>query len=184
LLASLSLSFFLFYASLEYWDADRSYGPRYLVTILPFLLLPLVHWFAAPRRHRALTWIAALSIAVQIPGIAVDFTKALPALDVTHPLLERRWNWHYAGLVLNTRALVRFGPENVRYLAGAATPPAVRPPEGHTAGFSDQFGYSLDFWWLYLFYLHRVSALAALALAASLGSVAAWAGWQLRRAPA
>ena len=182
LLAGVTLALFGFYITLEYWDADRSYGPRYLVPVLPLLCLPLAYWLAAALRARWLAWLVALSVAVQIPGVAIDFTKALPALGVSHPLLERRWNWEVAGLTLNTRAFARFAPDNIRYLTGAATPPEIRAPVGRGESFSDQFGYSLDFWWLYLFYFRKVSALTALALAASLGLVAAWCVRALRTA--
>ena len=172
LLTAVAATFFVFYGSLEYWDADRSYGPRYLLPIVPLLCLPLVAWFAEPQRRRLMTAAVALSIAVQIPGIAVDFTKAGPALGVSHPLLERRWNWEVAGITTNTRALVHFAPMNFQYLTGLAAPPPVRPSAGRDTGFSEQFGYSFDFWWLYLFYFRKLSAIAALAIAGSLVLVA------------
>jgi len=179
LLAGVCAILFLFYASLEYWDADRSYGPRYLLPIVPLLCLPLVSWFADATAHRLLPWAVAGSVLVQIPGIAMDFTKAGPALGVSHPLLERRWNWRVSGLTTNTRALAHYLPDNIRYVAGLATPPAVRPPVGRDTGFSEQFGYSLDFWWLYLFYFGKFSRLTMIAVALSLAGLA---GWSIARA--
>jgi hypothetical protein len=190
LLTGVSIVLFVFYASLEYWDADRSYGPRYLVPMLPFVCLPLVSWWAdvAPVRRterlfefsraRVLRWLLAISVIVQIPGIAMDFTKAGPALGMSHPLLERRWNWRVSGLATNTRAMVHFAPDNARYVLGLADPPAVRPPEGRDTGFSEQFGYSFDFWWLYLFYFGKLSRWTMLAVALSLAGLA-W--WSIRR---
>ena len=187
LLSGVPITLFAFYASLLYWDADRSYGPRYLLPLLPFVVLPLVSWAAEPARAarperlldftraRVLSWLIAISVLVQIPGIAMDFTKAGPALGVSHPLLERRWNWRVSGLVTNTRAAVHFAPDNVRYVFGAADPPPVRPPEGRDTGFSEQFGYSFDFWWLYLFYFGKFSRLTMFAVAAGLAGVAALA---------
>jgi hypothetical protein len=168
LLGVAALVCFVFYGSLLYWDADRSYGPRYLVPIIPLLCLPLVHTFADATRRRRLAWIVGLSVLVQIPGVAIDFSKALPALDVQHPLLERRWNWRVSGLVLNARALARFAPDNARYLAGVEAPPPVRAANGADVTFSDQFGFSLDFWWLYLFYFGKLPALVALLAPAAL----------------
>jgi hypothetical protein len=41
LFVSISLSFIIFYSTLEYWHGLVSWGPRYLLPIIPFLLLPL-----------------------------------------------------------------------------------------------------------------------------------------------
>jgi hypothetical protein len=195
LIAGVSITLFAFYASLQYWDADRSYGPRYLLPVVPLVCIPLVAWLAAePRaqrsagpldftRERVVQWLIALSILVQIPGIAMDFTKAGPAMGVTHPLLERRWNWRVAGLTTNTRAMVHFAPDNARYVLGLADPPPVRPPEGRDTGFSEQFGYSFDFWWLYLFYFGKLSRLTMFAAAAGLAGIAALAWLRIRTAP-
>jgi hypothetical protein len=195
LFSGVLITLFAFYASLLYWDADRSYGPRYLLPLLPFVVLPLVAWFAeGPRatrsedplgftRARVLRFALAISVLIQIPGIAMDFTKAGPALGVSHPLLERRWNWRVAGLTTNTRAMVHFAPDNARYVLGIANPPPVRPPEGRDAGFSEQFGYSFDFWWLYLFYFGKFSRLTMIAVGGGLAGVAALAIRGIRTAP-
>ena len=41
LFASIPLFFIIFYSTLEYWHGLVSWGPRYLLPIIPFLLLPL-----------------------------------------------------------------------------------------------------------------------------------------------
>lgn len=205
----------LFYASLVYWDADRSHGPRYLVPALPFLVLPLVFWFRVegsrseaedaravagsrpssessepdPRAchgGRVLRWglsaLAVLSLLVQVPGVLVDFSKAGYTPEVGYRSLdERRWTWEAAGLTLNTRAALRAVPENLRYLSGAAMPPPIAPADRVSPGFSEQLAFSLDFWWLYLFYLGAISAPVAAGLGALAFAVAAMCGWQLRR---
>jgi hypothetical protein len=182
LLTSTSAALFAFYASLAYWDADRSYGPRYLVPIVPLLCVPLVGAWADPARRRAMRWVLVVSILIQVPGIAIDFTKAMPALGVTEPLVERRWRWDLSGLVLNTRALIRYAPDNLAYLSGAATPPPPRAASGRDAGFSEQFSFSLDVWWLYLFYFQKVPAAGAVAIAAALLGLSAALALRLKRA--
>ena len=42
-------------------------------------------------------------------------------------------------------------------------PPLIEPPDGSARDFSAQFAYSLDFWWVYLFYLGAVPAAVSLA---------------------
>ena len=177
--------FFLFYASLEYWDADRSYGPRYLVAILPFLCLPLVTWFDQPRTdvcRRALVVAAALSLLVQAPGVLVDFSKVgyVPELG---PLTrdERIWTWRGSGLRLNAGAVAERVPLNLRYLTGAADPPTIQSADARAAQFSDQFAFSLDFWWLYLFYARAISAPTAVAAVVLLMALAAGIGRPLKR---
>lgn len=192
-----------FYASLPYWDGGKSYGSRYLVPALPFLVLPLVFWFrdgspwpegsrCGQRRHddrrgTAARWLLSgvlwLSFVVQVPGVLVDFSKIAYTPEVGHriTLNEQRWKWDAAGLTLNTRAALAAIPENWRYLSGAAVPPAVRPAEGRAPDFSEQFAFSLDFWWLYLFCLRAVPAPAAIGLGLASLAVAGACGWRLRR---
>jgi len=177
-------SLFVFYASLTYWDADRSYGPRYLLPVLPLVCLPLVYWFAAwtgPARR----WLAAAVVASvlgQVPGVLVDFTKVGTILDLGRiEIEERRWDWSRSGLTLNARASLRALPRNAQYVAGLAEPPPVQLPEGRAPGFSEQFGYSLDFWWLYLFYLGVLPGPAALLFGVLCFGGAGWLVARVRR---
>jgi hypothetical protein len=168
---------FLFYASLQYWDADRSYGPRYLVAILPFLCLPLVTWFDRPhadaRRH-LLVAVVTLSVLVQLPGVLVDFSKRGGGEEQGSLSREERiWTWRGSDLRLNARAVVDRVPANIRYVTGAATPPVIRSAAGQAVQFSEQFAFSLDFWWLYLFYARAISAPTAVGAALLLLALAA-----------
>ena len=167
----------LFYAAQLYWDADRSYGPRYLVVILPFLCLPLVAWFDLPRSataRRVLMGVVVISVLAQAPGVLVDFSKAGYRPEHSHLTYEHRlWTWEGSGFILNARAAVAQIPMNLRYLAGTQPRPVIRAAEYKTPEFSEQFAFSLDFWWLYLFYARAVSAAAALAAFGSLLVLAA-----------
>jgi len=70
-----------FYAPWYLWWAGHSWGPRFLVTILPFAALPLAPALEAARKRRAvaiaLGALALLSVSVQILGVAVDFNLYL-----------------------------------------------------------------------------------------------------------
>jgi len=175
-----------FYASLENWDGERSYGPRYLLPVIPLLVLPLAGWFTGSRfatgragLSRLLTALVALSVLVQVPGILVDFSKVGSARAIgPRTETQRQWTWEASGLSLNTRASLVALPKNVRYLATGERPP-VTPGQSDTRDFSDQFSFSLDFWWVYLFYLRAVSAPVALALGAACLSAAAFCAWRL-----
>jgi hypothetical protein len=181
-----SAALFVFYASLTYWDADRSYGPRYLLPMLPLVCVPLVFWFGMARglARAALLTVVAASVIGQLPGVLVDFTKVGAVLDLRRIEIEqRRWNWELAGLVLNTRAALAAVPLNVRYVTGAAEPPATRPPDGRAPEYSEQFGYSLDFWWLYLYYMRVLTAPLALGAGAVLLGASVWMLVLLGRTP-
>ena len=59
---------------------------------------------------------------------------------------------------------MRTVPLNVRYLSGAEPRPEVKAAEGLAHDFSEQFAYSLDFWWVYLYYLGAVPAAVSVAV--------------------
>ena len=72
-------------------------------------------------------------------------------------------------------------PLNVRYLAGTEPRPVIRNAEYKATDFAGQFGFSLDFWWLYLFYARAISAPVALGAFGSLLLLAAGLAWALWR---
>jgi len=177
LLGGTAAVFTLFYASQLYWDADRSYGPRYLVPILPFLCLPLTPWFDLPRtsaRRRLLLVVVLLSVLAQAPGVLVDFSKAGYRPEHAHLDYHRRlWTWEGSGFNLNARAAARLIPLNVEYLLGTQARPVIRAAEYRATDFAQQFAFSLDFWWLYLFHARAISAPVALGAFGALLLVAA-----------
>ncbi len=178
LLGGVSLVMFCFYASLEHWDADRSYGPRYLLPLAPMLCLPLVRWFACTTgdmRRRAVIIGLALSFMVQLPGVLVDFSKVGNTPEIGYQTREvRRWQWPSSSFALNLKAATVAVPANVRFLTGIDPSPPREPAVGLARDYSSQFSYSLDFWWVYLFFLTTVSGTTSLLLGiASLGSAGA-----------
>ena len=150
----------LVYASLGNWIGGRSYGSRYLVVVLPYLAIGWAAWLATmPRRSAQICFAIALSIGivVQLPGVLVDYAKVSQAASAERggfTTAERQWSWEASSLALNARALTTAIPDNIAYVTGRREPPAVQPATGDgDRGFSQQFAFSLDFWWLYLFYL-------------------------------
>ncbi len=160
----------VFYASLVNWDAERSYGARYLLPVIPLLVLPIAGFI---RRSRRLLVLLVISIVVQTPGVLVDFSK-VGAARVIGPVTQhdRQWTWHASGLIINAKASAVAVPDNLRRLI-ASDRPAVKTGEATTRDFSDQFAFSLDFWWVYLFYLRMMSGPASLACGAILAAVIA-----------
>jgi hypothetical protein len=143
----------------------RSYGPRYLVPFLPLLGVPLALWmYSWPSRARR--WLVAFCVAsaiVQLPGVLVDFAKVRVAYarQFDSGTYEDRMNsWTACPLVLNTRAAAAAVPVVLRHLTGVEARPAIDRSEKVRGArdFSQQFAFSLDFWWLYLFYLGAIPA--------------------------
>jgi hypothetical protein len=93
LIASVVLANVAFYAPWYLWWAGHAWGPRFLVTILPFASLPLAPVLAAARKRRVLALgllgLALISLAVQLLGVAVDFNRYLEEihaeLGLYHP---------------------------------------------------------------------------------------------------
>jgi hypothetical protein len=173
----------LLYAQMGNWAGGRSYGGRYLVVVLPLCCAAVAPWIAA-RATRATRWpvaaVCLLSVAIQIPGVVVDFAKAGVAWARQYPagqLPDRRYVWTASPLVVNTRAAIAAVPANARYVAGVEAPPATsRDATEGNRDFSQQFVFSLDFWWLYAFYLRLIPAWLALAVGGLLAALAATFG--------
>jgi len=174
LLGGSALTLLLVMAKMHQWDGGESYGPRYLVSVMALLLVSVAPWLAAGNGRGLFRVLALLGILIQVPGVLVDFSKAQNEYARTRPdysIMLTRYTWEASPLVLNAKAAVTAVPSNVRYVLGVATPP-VRTTGASEAqrDFSQQFAFSLDFWWLYLFYLGALPAWAALGAAAVLMS--------------
>jgi len=181
LVGGATLLFALFYAQLDSWAGGRSYGPRYLVPFMPLMCVPLAAWFGDGRRTlRALAVaVCVLSGLVQLPGVLVDFAKVrvefARAANVTYE--TRLHAWSTSPLALNLSASVEAVPRVARHMMGGDPKPAViRGDAGQARDFSQQFAFSLDFWWIYLFYLGVVPAWMSLVMGATLG-LAAFGLW-------
>ena len=171
-------TFLILYAALPNWEGSRGYGPRYLVPLVPLMVLPLACLYATARRWRrtVLLGLTGLSVAVQIPGVLVDFSKVSVAYGREMGVYDRQarlYTWPASGLALNIRAASVAVPENARYLLRGERPAVSQDAPTDDRDFSQQFAFSLDFWWLYLYYLGAISALVALAAGALPLAVAA-----------
>jgi hypothetical protein len=140
------------------------------------LVAPLAIWWKHARQQAtrfALVALVAVSILVQIPGVLVDFSTAGIAAGQPSQYL-RRDEWRWSPVWLNARFAATAVPANLRYVTGRD-----RPPVSDAGSLSDRLGFSLNLWWLYLFYLGilplwaaMTTALALLAGAALLGLAA------------
>jgi hypothetical protein len=184
LLAGPLVVFYLFYGALADWAGGRSYGPRYLVPAV-MLLAPgaALVWDSRALRHKTIAAAIVCAALLQLPGVVVDYSKVSIewARASTKAEIDER-NWHLASspLVLDARAGLRAAPANLAYLTGRRPPPVETVAATDSRDFAQQLSFSLDFWWMYLFYLRAIGARAAilagggLMLAAAVCGLRAW----------
>jgi hypothetical protein len=116
LIAAVVLSNVAFYSPWHLWWAGHSWGPRFLLTTLPLAILPLASALEAATRRRSLAIglgiLAAISVAVQLLGVAVDFNLYLEdiytKLGLYHP--ATLFNPAYSPLL---RQIAYLRPENL-----------------------------------------------------------------------
>jgi hypothetical protein len=182
LLLAVSVALLVFYGSLADWRGTRSYGPRYLVPVVPLLVCPIAVWIARARSSAARAALALLcgaGLAVQIPAVAVDFSRAGVVLGQPSPSVHRD-EWQWSPLVVNIRALGPATSATVDTLVSAGRTPPDRGP-----GLASRLPFGLDLWWVRLAQLGLVSPLAAVIAGALQIAAAVWlAGVAIRRAGA
>lgn len=192
----------LLFSTLPGWDGGRSYGPRYLVPVIPFVLLPLACWWSEAGKgvKRALLAVTLVSVVIQLPAVLVDFSKvsiAYARSGAGYDWTARTYSWREAGITLNTVATLKALPDNLRRVAHGERAPATTPssqlpdlaayaaPPDETS-LGDRLQFSLDLWWLYLYYLGLLPAGAALVvgcLSMAAGSALLWLAYKEVAAP-
>jgi len=181
----------LFHAKFASWAGEGSWGPRYLVPCLPFLILPAAELWQSGRtaRRRAAALALVLGLLVQVGGTAIYFGSYMRELgeypyqrNFSDPLFMVRSHFvpNDSPVVGHWRLLLR----NAALFASDERPRlkprpelAERLPLEDTD--HDQLRYVLDFWFCYPVYAGipgRVVAIPVLVLVA----LTVWAGVRLR----
>jgi len=74
LVAGIAFCYIVLYSIPVDWDGGWSWGPRYLVAIIPFLMLP-VGYFLTSKTHVAIaTVVGLLGAAIQFLGIIINYS--------------------------------------------------------------------------------------------------------------
>ncbi len=189
-----SLAALLLYGRFQHWAGDGSFGPRYLIPVLPlaFLVAALV-LERGSRAVRRWAWtLGVLGTLVQIGGVGVYFGAQMReagdypyTLPLEHPrfMSDSHFNPRFTPIVDHWRMLIRNTGEFVRgegpsLRVGGARDASAGGAAGDPAAAADRIGvgaedqerllHALDFWWAYLGYAGFAPwplAIAALTLA-------------------
>jgi hypothetical protein len=183
----------LLYARFQHWAGDGSFGPRYLIPLLPPAFLAVA--FALERVSRARRILAGVLIAcgliVQIGGVSIYFGAQMReagdypyTLPLEHPrfMSDSHFNPAFNPITDHWRMLIRNAGE---HFAGQAPRLELVNGAGTRVGVGEadqaRLLHALDFWWLYLTYAGLPAAPVA-AAALLLAALAAFAMWRLRAA--
>lgn len=133
LLAGLALALLAGYATYAHWDGGICWGGRYLVPLVPLLLLPAGELLARGGAGMALTVaLGILGVLVQVAGSAVDFHRVAHdvqfgphvLLDPEHSPIRTHWRFLLEGRHLDG-LLLRIGETRGVAAALACAAPAV-----------------------------------------------------------
>ncbi|HEY6475911.1 MAG TPA: hypothetical protein VI456_04970 [Polyangia bacterium] len=118
---------FLFLAGMSNWRAGWCVGPRYIATVAPFLLLPLVYlWPRLPR-----PWGSAAIAGLAVPSVLLNVVSGAlyphypeafdnPVFDLAFPLLGAGYTPYGLGWTLGLHGLAAMAPLAALVLAALA----------------------------------------------------------------
>jgi len=167
------LSYLLFLSKNIYWHGDWAWGPRYLLVITPFLIIPFAElleseiWLKNRFPRMIVYLIVAVSLIIQLGAICVDFNKYFITLrfmekikftevqaDGVQPLfeppIETYFNWHESPILAQFRFIHDIAREmkNYRY---------SKLPDNTTLENkfrADPVLNVFDFWWIYHYFVN------------------------------
>ena len=190
-------SYLLFLSKNIYWHGDWSWGPRYLLAILPFLIIPVVELFETDKERKKsslriaiIYGIFILGIVLQVAAVSVDcckyffdlqmeknmqFTveKGIGVPDIIEPPPEVHFNWEMSPILARFQSIYEMGRriKNYRHVDLSENTPL---PEKIKA-YPPMNIY--DFWWLYMYYVNGIRT--GFFVAAALGGICIISSYRL-----
>ncbi|MEO5988667.1 MAG: hypothetical protein ABIR01_07180, partial [Candidatus Eisenbacteria bacterium] len=168
------------FGSFQHWGGDGSWGPRYLVPLLPLLLLAVAFALeGASRARRRIAWgLAIAGLLVQLGGVGIYFGAQMRvagdypytlALENPHFMEASHFDPRFTPIVGHWRMLIDNGAAHLRgdapVLAGGGV---VDPRLGIPPGDSQALLRAIDLWWCYASYAGIPRAPLVLAVVALL----------------
>jgi hypothetical protein len=155
-----------------YWHGDYAWGPRYLLAITPFFIIPACELFDGGLWKRATLRAAiyslfVVSVAIQIAAVSVDFQKYLLALHfedhveftkvggagmptIGEPPADVYFDWYRSPIASQFEFIYRIGRGMRNYRYAVAPENASFKEKRKTVPFYNLY----DFWWVYRYYLN------------------------------
>lgn len=189
------------FSTFQHWAGDGSWGPRYLVPVLPLLFLAVAFALhAASRALRRTAWVLGFAgLLVTIGGVGIHFGAEMRAvgdypytlaLDDPHFMEASHFNPRFSPIGAHWRMLAQNLAAHVRgdapVIGGSG---AVDPRLGISAADQQALLGAIDVWWLYAGYaglpaVPLAAAAIALLVAAVWVSILALASMRRERASA
>ena len=169
----LILSYLLFLSRNVYWHGDWAWGPRYLLAITPFIIIPITELLDSdPWVKRSSLFVMpvyvvfALSIMIQIAAVSVNFynhfyhlkidqnvqftlvqVEGIPVID--EPPLEVYFDWTKSPILAQFKEIKRIGTEiiNYKYVDLPQNATNLEKIKAHP------LLHLFDFWWIYMYYI-------------------------------
>jgi hypothetical protein len=109
---------FVFISGMSNWRAGWCVGPRYIATVTPFLLLPIIQLWPRFARHG---WATAATVGLLIPSVVLNVVSGAlyphypeqfdnPVFDLAFPLLGAGYTPYGLGWSLGLRGLAAMAP--------------------------------------------------------------------------
>jgi len=195
----LILSYLLFLSRNVYWHGDWAWGPRYLLAITPFIILPIAELLDSVRWRKKTYFVIipvyvvfALSILIQTLAISVHFYNYFYHLQIDHkiqftsakgegvpeinePPPEVHFDWTKSPILIHLMDAKRIGTRITKYRY-VELPQNAKVWEKIKAYPSMHV---FDFWWLHTYFVNR-SYVGFIALPGFL-MIAGICGIQLRK---
>ena len=171
----LILSYLSYLSRNVYWHGDWAWGPRYLLAITPFIILPITELLDSVRWREKTYFIIipvyvifVLSLLVQTLAISVHFYNYFYRLQIDHnvpftiakgegvpevyePPAEVHFDWNKSPILMQLKDIKRIGTEITKYRY-------VEPSQNATVWERIEVYPSMhlfDFWWIYKYYINR-----------------------------
>jgi len=170
----LILSYLLFLSRNKYWHGDWAWGPRYLLAVTPFVILPIAELLDSVRWRRNNPFnnfpvyvVFTLSFLIQISAVSVHFYYYLNQLQIENvqftvvqaegvpiigePPSEIHFKWMKSPILAQMNYMKRIGSEitNYRYVELPQNATDIEKITAHPSM------HVFDFWWVYMFYMDR-----------------------------
>lgn len=173
----LIVSCLFFFSKYEYWHGDWAWGPRYLLVITPFLIIPVAElfdsraWLNKPFFKSAAYTVFCISLLIQLAAVSVDFQKYFFNLKagetvefttvrggkIQQMVVEPYFDWDKSPVLAQFKFIYDMSKKIKDYRYSESPEDATLAGQMKVNPYMNIF----DFWWAYKYFVEgRLSGLA------------------------